>query len=178
MNRILLFILKKNLTIPWMGGIVTQCIGVTSSLRNNSLNEIHVGRLISSESWSLDKPYTDRSDRERSCVSNHGNRSTSDQLSRAGGYHKGYIWHLLVSLVPTEKERRGRGRNYASAWRVKWFRLCFSHSTINDRTRIPERIGDGFLGWARRRGVSKRRARLRFWIVMWKGEWLFLNRFL
>lgn len=59
--------------------------------------------------------------------------------------------------------------------RVKWFRLCFSRSTINVRTRILERIGDGFLGWARRRGVSKRRARLRFWIVMWKGEWLFLK---
>ena len=62
--------------------------------------------------------------------------------------------------------------------RVKWFRLCFrcSRCTINAQTRTPGKRGDEFLGWARRRGVSKRRARRRFSTVMWKGEWLFLNR--
>lgn len=157
MNRILLFILKKNLTIPWMGGIVTQCIGVTSSLRNNSLNEIHVERLISSESWSLDKPYTDRSDRGRSCVSNHGNRSTSDQLSRAGGYHKGYIWHLLVSLVPTEKEKRGRGCNVQLCVDMTCKMISIMFQPLHDQR------SNAYSGKDRRRipGLSKAQRRIK-----------------
>ena len=81
----------------------------------------------------------------------------------------------IVCLMARERERERERCNYASATCKMKFRLCFSRSTINVRTRILERIGDGFLDWARRRGVSKRRARLRFWIVMWKGEWLFLK---